>query len=64
MCLSADYTHIPQRELVKQCALEHAVDFDELNDCASKEEASFGVELLRKSVRRSEEAGVKFSCTV
>lgn len=40
------------------------MDFDELNDCASKEEASFGVELLRKSVRRSEEAGVKFSCTV
>ncbi|KAK3307564.1 uncharacterized protein B0T15DRAFT_493039 [Chaetomium strumarium] len=32
MCLTRDYKHIPQRSLVEDCALEHAIDFSKLND--------------------------------
>ncbi|KAK3994911.1 hypothetical protein QBC44DRAFT_211880, partial [Cladorrhinum sp. PSN332] len=64
MCLTKDYRHIPQRELVEDCALEHAVDFDELNECATKDDGAFGMGMLRKSVKRTAEAGVTKSCTV
>ncbi|KAH6659222.1 hypothetical protein BKA67DRAFT_652470 [Truncatella angustata] len=53
MCLTRDYKEIPQRELVEDCALEHAVDFEQLNDCATKDDGGFGVSLLRNSVKRS-----------
>ena len=56
------YRDIPERSLVQNCALEHGVDFDSLNLCAS--EAGKGLDLLEASVRRSKEAGVKYSCTV
>ncbi|KAK7218739.1 hypothetical protein V2G26_006742 [Clonostachys chloroleuca] len=41
MCLTKDYKHIPDRSLIEDCALEHAIDFQQLNDCcapASKEQ--------------------------
>ena len=55
MCLTRDYRHIPQRGLIEDCALEHAVDFDELNECATKDDGAFGMDMLRKSVRRTTE---------
>ncbi|CAJ2502067.1 Uu.00g049200.m01.CDS01 [Anthostomella pinea] len=53
MCLTRDYKQIPQRELVEDCALEHAIDFDKLNDCAAKDDGAFGMGMLRSSVQRS-----------
>ncbi|KAI1853357.1 hypothetical protein JX265_000147 [Neoarthrinium moseri] len=53
MCLTRDYKLIPQRELVEDCALEHAIDFEKLNDCAAKDDGAFGISLLRDSVKRS-----------
>jgi hypothetical protein len=44
--------------------MEHGISFDKLNDCASKEDGSFGIGLLRDSVRRSKSLGVTTSCTV
>lgn len=44
---------IPQRELVEDCALEHAIDFEKLNECATKDNGAYGVDLLRQSVARS-----------
>lgn len=64
MCLSKDYKDIPQRELVEDCALEHAIDFNNLNNCAAQDDGAFGVHMLRSSVQRTSEAGVKKSCTV
>jgi len=55
MCMTRDYKHIPQRSLVEDCALEHAIDFDELNKCATKDVGAFGMGMLRNSVRRSSE---------
>ncbi|KAI1172811.1 hypothetical protein F4777DRAFT_488612 [Nemania sp. FL0916] len=53
MCLTKDYQAIPQRELVEDCALEHAVDFDKLNECATRDDGAFGMGMLRESVKRS-----------
>lgn len=53
MCLTKDYKSIPQRELVEDCALEHAIDFEKLNDCAAQDDGAFGIAMLRESVRRS-----------
>lgn len=44
---------IPQRELVEDCALEHAIDFEKLNDCAAKDDVAIGMAMLRESVQRS-----------
>lgn len=57
MCLIKDYPHIPQRSLIEDCALEHAIDFKKLDECASKDDGAWGVEMLRNSVRRSSEVG-------
>lgn len=54
MCLSKDYKNIPERSLVEDCALEHGIDFQVLNECASDNDGT-GLELLRASVRRSTE---------
>jgi hypothetical protein len=73
-CLINSYDKIPERELVEDCALEHGIDFDALNQCASRQEddegdldpfkgTPGGIALLRRSARRSEELGVKISCT-
>jgi hypothetical protein len=64
MCLSESYSHIPERSLIQECALEHGVDFHKLNECAEQDEGSRGMDLLRMSVARSQQAGAKFSCTV
>lgn len=64
MCLTKDYHDIPQRELVEDCALEHAVDFEKLNECATRDDGAFGMAMLRQSVKRSTRLGVKTSCTV
>ena len=54
MCLTRDYNDIPEEELVKDCALEHGIDFDKLNACSSSDDG-FGIEMLRKSVTRSKD---------
>ncbi|KAL2264352.1 hypothetical protein VTK26DRAFT_5778 [Humicola hyalothermophila] len=64
MCLTRDYTHIPQRSLIEDCALEHAIDFDRLNECAAKDDGAYGMSRLRESVQRTAAAGVTKSCTV
>ncbi|KAK1755824.1 hypothetical protein QBC47DRAFT_446184 [Echria macrotheca] len=53
MCLTKQYKLIPQRTLVEDCALEHALDFEELNKCATKDDGAFGVGMLRHSVQRT-----------
>ncbi|KAH0545529.1 hypothetical protein FGG08_000360 [Glutinoglossum americanum] len=63
MCLSNDYEHIPDQDLIESCALEHRVDFGKLNHCVSRDDG-FGIGLLRKSMERSAQAGVTTSCTV
>ncbi|KAF9767530.1 hypothetical protein IL306_015281 [Fusarium sp. DS 682] len=53
MCLSRDYNEIPERSLVEDCALESAIDFQQLNDCAVKEDGAYGLSLLRDSIKRT-----------
>lgn len=53
MCLTKNYEEIPQRSLIEDCALEHAIDFDKLNECATKDDGAYGISLLRESVKRS-----------
>lgn len=55
MCLERNYREIPQRSLIEDCALEHAVDFNALNDCATEDDGALGVGMLRDSVRRTKE---------
>lgn len=64
MCLTSEYSHIPEQPFVQQCALEHAIDFDRLNECVSRDNGQHGLELLAASARRSADAGVEKSCTV
>ncbi|KAI1764556.1 hypothetical protein GGR53DRAFT_309780 [Hypoxylon sp. FL1150] len=59
MCLTRDYKSIPQRELVEDCALEHAIDFEKLNECAARDDGAFGVAMLRQSVRRSTDVRIE-----
>ncbi len=61
-CLIMSYQRIPSRDLVQSCALEHGIPFEDLNACVSEE--GKGLDLLEASIKRSEEAGVKKSCTV
>ncbi|KAH8696458.1 hypothetical protein BGW36DRAFT_321685 [Talaromyces proteolyticus] len=75
-CLIGDYEQIPSRSLVESCALEHGIDFDALNECASRQDDGLndpedptpddptGIALLRKSVQHSADLGVTKSCTV
>ncbi|KAF5026847.1 hypothetical protein F66182_1041 [Fusarium sp. NRRL 66182] len=55
MCLSRDYQEIPERTLVEDCALEYAIDFQQLNDCAVKEDGAYGLSLLRNSIKRTKD---------
>jgi hypothetical protein len=64
MCMEKQYELIPRRTLIEECAAEYGLEFDKLNDCASKEHGGFGIGLLRDSVRRSLSAGATISCTV
>lgn len=61
-CMISSYQHIPERDLVEDCALEHGVDFQKLNRCISDE--GEGIDLLRASVERSQDLNVTKSCTV
>ena len=64
MCLTREYEDIPKRALVEDCALEHGVSMQTINDCATLEDGSLAVEMLQESFNRSSEAGVSKSCTV
>lgn len=61
-CMIMSYEQIPSRALVQRCSLEHGISFDDLNACISEE--GKGLDLLEASVLRSQEAGVRKSCTV
>lgn len=74
-CLINDFQYIPDREFVYECAMEHGIDFDALNKCASQQDDNpkrggqdepllSGVALLRESALRSDGLGVRTSCTV
>jgi hypothetical protein len=62
-CMISDYPNIPDRTLVENCALEHSLSFEEINDCISNEDVH-GINLLRESVEWSRENNVTKSCTV
>ncbi len=61
-CLVSSYQQIPERSLVESCALEHGVDFKDLNECISDD--ARGDQMLRQSVNWSKSEGVVYSCTV
>ena len=63
-CLMRSYRDIPDKALVEDCALEHGMDFETLNECMVRDDGGYGMDMLRESVRRSKEAGVTKSCTV
>lgn len=76
-CLIDEYPHIPERNLVEGCALEHGIDFEALNQCASQENDDetggddgdddtplSGIALLRQSALHSDRVAAKKSCTV
>lgn len=64
MCMSDNYHDIPDREVTRSCGLEHGVNFDKLNECLSRDNGAFSMELLRESVQRSARLNVSTSCTV
>jgi hypothetical protein len=53
MCITRDYSMIPDRSLVEDCALEHAIDIKELNACAVTDNGALGMAMLRDSVKRT-----------
>ncbi|CEJ58320.1 hypothetical protein PMG11_06981 [Penicillium brasilianum] len=74
-CLINGYQYIPDRDFIHECAMEHGIDFDSLNRCASQQDDNpggggqeepplSGIVLLRESALRSSELGVRTSCTV
>ncbi|KAF7715255.1 Uncharacterized protein PECH_002125 [Penicillium ucsense] len=74
-CMLNGYSHIPNREFIHECAMEHGIDFDALNRCASQQDDDpdggeqdgpmlSGLALLRESALRSDSLGIKTSCTV
>ncbi len=58
MCLSRNYKDIPERTLIEDCALEHAISFNSLNECATRDDGGYGVGLLRDSVKKSAEVRI------
>ncbi|PSK46285.1 hypothetical protein B9Z65_5253 [Elsinoe australis] len=64
MCMTRQFKEIPEKSLVQDCALEHGISFEKLNDCASDEHMGKGIDLLRDSVERSAKANVTTSCTI
>ncbi|KAK2731974.1 hypothetical protein FQN55_004302 [Onygenales sp. PD_40] len=74
-CMISSYKRIPERGLVEDCALEHGIDFQSINKCASSQEDDeshaggdpdkvSGIALLRKDFKRTQRLGIKRSCTV
>lgn len=64
MCLEHEYREIPRQAFLEECALEHGMSFEKLNDCMSRDDGAYGMGLLRDSVTRSAKLGVSTSCTV
>jgi len=66
MCLFSDYSRVCEKEFVQHCAAKAKAGwgFDELNRCASDLGPRGGAQLLRESVERTKETGVRASCTV
>ncbi|EFX05227.1 gamma interferon inducible lysosomal thiol reductase [Grosmannia clavigera kw1407] len=64
MCLFRDYQDIPEQSIVEDCALEHGIDIEAINECATLDDGEHGMDLLRRSIRHSKDAGVTYSCTV
>ncbi|KAF1955861.1 hypothetical protein CC80DRAFT_516760 [Byssothecium circinans] len=64
MCLERDYQQLPKQWFIEECALEHGISFDKLNDCMSKDDGAYGMGMLRDSVTRSANLSVSTSCTV
>lgn len=64
MCMSNQFEDIPSKELVEECALEHGMSFDKINECATAEGGAFGMDMLRSSVNRTSALGIEKSCTV
>jgi Gamma interferon inducible lysosomal thiol reductase (GILT) len=62
-CLISNYQSIPERDLVEGCALEHGIEFGNINKCIS-DDAGEGIGMLRDSFERSAENNVTKSCTV
>lgn len=64
MCLSREYSDIPKRTLVEDCALEHGIDITKVNECTGNDEGSLAFDLLKDSFERSDAANVTTSCTI
>lgn len=64
MCMTREYDDIPKRTLVEDCALEHSMSMEDLNNCTNQDDGSLSVDMLRASFNRTAEAGVTKSCTV
>ncbi len=60
MCLTKDYQQIPERSLIEDCALEHAIDIKKLNECATRDDGAHGLDLLRSSVQHSADVCLVF----
>jgi hypothetical protein len=63
MCMTRQYKDIPSRSLLEDCALEHALDFKKLDECASRDDGAYGMKLLRDSVTKSHQVSGS-RCTV
>ncbi|KAK3677940.1 hypothetical protein LTR78_002035 [Recurvomyces mirabilis] len=64
MCMTREYEDIPERSLIEDCALEHSISMQRLNNCAMSEDGAVGLDMLRSSFNRSATAGVTKSCTI
>jgi hypothetical protein len=62
--LLEEYGKVTDQDFIKSAAEKAGIDFDELNRCVSNIGPGGGMDLLVTSVERTEEAGVKKSCTV
>ena len=63
-CLTRNYKDIPKRDLIEDCALEHGISLNKLNDCAVQGDGLKGLKMLQASFNRTAKAGVTKSCTV
>merc|ERR1712029_755983 len=64
MCMARDFEDIPEKQLVQDCALEHGISMEKLNDCTVNEDGALSVDMLKESFNRSATAGVSKSGTV
>lgn len=74
-CMVSSYEYIPDRNLVENCALEHGVSFEAVNDCMSRvmenppsednnPKKASGLSLVRRSFQHSMDVNVTKSCTI